>query len=92
MIYGDVNICHAVVDENGYIKYIGTRCHERRKGYATNLINELKLEFTIEAKKFDEGMKKVYEKGGLGDVKIKKVLFVFPLYFVPHSKYYIVML
>ena len=45
MIYGDVNICHAVVDENGYIKYIGTRCHERRKGYATNLINELKLEF-----------------------------------------------
>ena len=24
--------------------------------------NELKLEFTIEAKKFDEGMKKVYEK------------------------------
>ncbi len=24
--------------------------------------NELKLEFTIEAKKFDEGMKKVYTK------------------------------
>ena len=24
--------------------------------------NELKLEFTIEAKKFDEGMKKVYSK------------------------------
>ena len=24
--------------------------------------NELKLEFTIEAKKFDEGMKKVFEK------------------------------
>ena len=24
--------------------------------------NELKLEFTIEAKKFDEGMKKVYAK------------------------------
>ena len=45
MIYGDVNICHAVVDENGYISYIGTRCHERRKGYATALLNELKLEF-----------------------------------------------
>ena len=45
MIYGNVNVCHAVVDANGYISYIGTRCHERRKGYATALLNELKLEF-----------------------------------------------
>ena len=45
MIYGNVNVCHAVVDSNGYISYIGTRCHERRKGYATALLNELKLEF-----------------------------------------------
>ena len=45
MIYGNVNVCHAVVDANGYISYIGTRCHERRKGYATALLNDLKLEF-----------------------------------------------
>ena len=45
MIYGNVNVCHAVVDANGYISYIGTRCHERQKGYATALLNELKLEF-----------------------------------------------
>ena len=45
MIYGNVNVCLAVVDANGYISYIGTRCHERRKGYATALLNDLKLEF-----------------------------------------------
>ena len=45
MIDGNVNVCHAVVDANGYISYIGTRCHERRKGYATALLNELKLEY-----------------------------------------------
>ena len=45
MIYGDVNICHAIVNDDGYISYIGTRCHERRKGYATALLNELKLKF-----------------------------------------------
>ena len=45
MIYGNVNVCHAVVDANGYISYIGTRCHDRRKGYATALLNDLKLEF-----------------------------------------------
>ena len=45
MFYVNFYICHAVVDANGYISYIGTRCHERRKGYATELLNELKLEF-----------------------------------------------
>ena len=39
--------------------------------------NELKLEFTIEAKKFDEGMKKVYKyKGepfGYGSLGMKNV-------------------
>lgn len=67
MIYGDVNICHAVVDENGYISYIGTRCHERRKGYATALLNELKLEFeslTCKAYKNNNAANKLFTNLG----------------------------
>ena len=68
MIYGDVNICHAVVNDDGYISYIGTRCHERRKGYATALLNELKLKFeslTCKAHKTNNVANKLFANLGI---------------------------
>ena len=68
MIYGDVNICHAVVNDDGYISYIGTRCHERRKGYATALLNELKLKFeslTCKAHKTNNVANKLFTNLGI---------------------------
>ena len=67
MIYGNVNVCHAVVDANGYISYIGTRCHERRKGYATASLNELKLKFeslTCKANKANKVANKLFTNLG----------------------------
>ena len=84
MIYGDVNICHAVVDENGYIKYIGTRCHERRKGYATNLINELKLEFeslTCKTNKMNKVANKLFKENNY------KIRYKWGLFFLLYSQF-----